>query len=52
VDAGGTRALQAKASADGKTKATPAGTAVSSVTGGKAKEIAQAAKATDTKGGR
>lgn len=52
VDAGGTRALQAKASADGKANPTPAGTAVSSVTGGKAKEIAQAAKATDTKGGR
>lgn len=63
VDAGGTRALQAKAGAANakaaktaqnakSAKATPAGTAVSSVTGGKAKEIAQAAKDTDTKGGR
>lgn len=58
ADAGATRALQANAAAGADAKspanaaASPAAAAVKNVTGGKANEIAQAAKATDTKGGR
>lgn len=51
ADAGGTRALQAKAAAAGGSQATPAGSAVKAVTGGKAKDVADAAAATGTKGG-